>query len=94
MNATRSLLTSVDLFAGIGGIRLGFEYAFNHSEESRVEMRTAFVCEKDGHARNTYSQNFRTEPSDWGFDICSKEVKKKRPSVRHLSCRFSVSGLF
>lgn len=79
MNATRSLLTSVDLFAGIGGIRLGFEYAFNHSEESRVEMRTAFVCEKDGHARNTYSQNFRTEPSDWGFDICSKEVKKSVP---------------
>jgi DNA (cytosine-5)-methyltransferase 1 len=79
MNATRSLLTSVDLFAGVGGIRLGFEYAFNRCQDSRIEMRTSFVCEKDGYARATYSQNFKTEPGDWGFDICSEQVKKSIP---------------
>ncbi len=44
--------TSIDLFAGIGGIRLGFEQAFNG------KLETVFVSEWDEHARRTYHANF------------------------------------
>ncbi len=67
---------SVDLFAGIGGIRLGFEQAFGE------EIETVFVSEFDKHAVKTYKANFET-PSEIhgditeidaaeipGFDIC------------------------
>lgn len=43
---------SVDLFAGIGGIRLGFQHAFK--EKVTVEM----VSETDKNAQTTYKQNF------------------------------------
>ena len=44
---------SIDLFAGIGGIRLGFEKAF------RGALHTVFVSEWDVHAQKTYSLNFK-----------------------------------
>ena len=37
--------TSIDLFAGVGGIRLGFEFAFNSNPESRSRISTSYVCE-------------------------------------------------
>ena len=43
---------AIDLFAGIGGIRLGFEYAFGKSFE------TIFSSEIDNFAKITYEQNF------------------------------------
>ena len=43
---------SIDLFAGIGGIRLGFDRAF----EDNIE--TVFVSEWDEHAQKTYAENF------------------------------------
>lgn len=43
-------LKSIDLFAGIGGIRLGFEQA--------IGCETVFVSEWDEHARKTYRANF------------------------------------
>lgn len=79
MNATHTTLKAVDLFAGIGGIRLGFEYAFNGNPQSCIELQTAYVCENDAYARTTYTRNFKTDPGDWGHDICSKEVKKAIP---------------
>jgi len=45
-------LTSIDLFAGIGGIRLGFEQAFDS------KLKTVFVSEWDAHAQRTYGANF------------------------------------
>ena len=65
----------IDLFAGIGGIRLGFERAFDDAE-------TVFVSEIDKHARATYEANFPDSPPIEGditqidadavpaFDIC------------------------
>ncbi|MBR0437544.1 MAG: DNA (cytosine-5-)-methyltransferase [Clostridia bacterium] len=44
---------SIDLFAGIGGIRLGFDNAFS----SNIE--TVFVSEWDEHAKKTYKDNFQ-----------------------------------
>ena len=43
---------SIDLFAGIGGIRLGFENAFKDN------ITTVFVSEWDKYAQETYSDNF------------------------------------
>lgn len=43
---------SVDLFAGIGGIRLGFEQAFGD------DIRTVLTCEWDEAAQKTYKTNF------------------------------------
>ncbi|MCL1967329.1 MAG: DNA (cytosine-5-)-methyltransferase [Fibromonadales bacterium] len=43
----------IDLFAGIGGIRLGFEQALSN----RID--TVFISELDEHAQKTYSANFK-----------------------------------
>lgn len=43
---------SIDLFAGIGGIRMGFDNAFGKSIE------TVFVSEWDEYAQKTYRANF------------------------------------
>ena len=67
---------SIDLFAGIGGIRLGFDMAFER------EIETVFVSEWDDYAQKTYRANFKddfaiagdiTEISEANipdFDIC------------------------
>lgn len=46
-------LRSIDLFAGIGGIRLGFEKAFGS------DIETVFASEWDEYAQKTYSLNFK-----------------------------------
>lgn len=43
---------SIDLFAGIGGIRMGFERAFGD------DMETVYVSEWDENAQKTYKENF------------------------------------
>lgn len=66
---------TIDLFAGIGGIRLGFDRAFNDTE-------TVFVSEWDAYAAQTYRANYGDTPPIAGditkipeeeipaFDIC------------------------
>ena len=49
---------SIDLFAGIGGIRLGFDQAFKQG------IKTVFVSEFDEFAVKTYKANFKDK-----FDI-------------------------
>ena len=46
---------SIDLFAGIGGIRLGFDQAFGE------EIETVFVSEWDEFAQKTYKANFHDD---------------------------------
>ncbi len=43
---------AIDLFAGIGGIRLGFKQAFGD------QINFVFSCEIDEYARKTYNANF------------------------------------
>ena len=43
---------SIDLFAGIGGIRLGFDQAFGD------DIKTVFIGELDEKAVETYKANF------------------------------------
>lgn len=66
----------IDLFAGIGGIRLGFENAF------KDDIDTVFVSEWDKYAQQTYRANFKDDFEIQGditlidendipeFDIC------------------------
>ena len=51
---------SIDLFAGIGGIRMGFDKAFGDSIE------TVFVSEWDEFAQKTYKANFDTPQGEDG----------------------------
>lgn len=69
-------MKTIDLFAGIGGIRLGFEEAFGK------KISTVFVSEWDEYAQKTYKSNFNDkfdiagditqidENKIPGFDIC------------------------
>ena len=61
---------SIDLFAGIGGIRMGFDRAFGNSIE------TVFVSEWDKFAQTTYKANF-----DDDFDIAGDITKIKEADI-------------
>lgn len=61
-------LKSIDLFAGIGGIRLGFENAFGN------KIKTVFVSEWDKYAQKTYSDNF-LKPKNIAGDITKIDEK-------------------
>lgn len=58
-----STLKSIDLFAGIGGIRLGFDNAFGS------DIETVFVSEWDENAQKTYNSNFN-------FGMISGDITK------------------
>ena len=60
----KSKYRSIDLFAGIGGIRLGFDRAF------KDEIETVFVSEWDEKAQETYRANF-----DDDFEIAGDITK-------------------
>ena len=51
---------AIDLFAGIGGIRLGFEQAFDG------DIETVFTSDIDRYAKKTYAANFNTPVDDDG----------------------------
>lgn len=81
--------SSIDLFAGIGGIRLGFDNAFKDAIE------TVFVSEWDEFAQKTYKTNF-----DDPFDIAGDITKIDEKDIPHFDiclagfpCQaFSIAG--
>lgn len=52
MKEEEKMYKSIDLFAGIGGIRLGFDQAFGNN------IKTVFISEWDEKAVETYKANF------------------------------------
>ena len=82
-------LKTIDLFAGIGGIRLGFEQTFGQNIE------TVFASEWDRHARQTYEANFIT-PQEIAGDITKiseKDIPKFDVCLAGFPCQaFSTSG--
>ena len=81
---------SIDLFAGIGGIRLGFDKVF------RDNIETVFVSELDEKAKETYRANFKDK-----FDINGDITKIKEIEIPEhdillagFPCQaFSLAGL-
>lgn len=82
-------LKSIDLFAGIGGIRLGFDKAFGNNIE------TVFVSEWDKYAQKTYRANFRDEFEIAGdiTKIDEKEIPTFDICLAGFPCQaFSLAG--
>ena len=61
---------SIDLFAGIGGVRLGFENAFGN------QIKTVYACEWNEPAQKTYRANFNDD-----FEIAGDITKVDETSV-------------
>lgn len=82
-------LKCIDLFAGIGGIRLGFENAFNNQTE------TVFVSEWDKFAQLTYKANFNS-PEEINGDITKideKQIPEFDICLAGFPCQaFSLAG--
>lgn len=72
-------LKSIDLFAGIGGIRLGFERAFG------TDIETVFVSEWDTDAQKTYRANF-----DDTFEIAGDITKIDEKDVPNFDICLAV----
>lgn len=83
------MLKSIDLFAGIGGIRLGFEQAFGE------ELKTVFVSEWDEYAQKTYKANFADEFEIAGdiTKICENDIPDFDICLAGFPCQaFSLAG--
>ena len=80
---------SIDLFAGIGGIRLGFDQAFEDS------IKTVFVSEWDKKAVETYRANFNDDCDIFG-DITAvdeNDIPKHDILLAGFPCQaFSLAG--
>ncbi len=70
VEVSKAAYKSIDLFAGIGGIRLGFDQAFGK------QVETVFVSEFDEPARKTYRANF-----DDSFEIAGDITAIEAASV-------------
>lgn len=82
-------IKSIDLFAGIGGIRLGFDRAFNN------DIETVFVCEWDENAQKTYRANFEDDFAIAGdiTKIDEKDIPSFDICLAGFPCQaFSMAG--
>lgn len=80
---------SIDLFAGIGGIRLGFDQAFGS------DIETVFVSEFDKWAAGTYEENFGQNPSVSGdiTQIAAEDIAPFDICLAGFPCQaFSIAG--
>jgi DNA (cytosine-5)-methyltransferase 1 len=80
---------SIDLFAGIGGIRIGFERAFGD------RIKTNFVSEWDKYAQKTYVANFHDDFEIAGdiTEIDAKNIPAFNICLAGFPCQaFSIAG--
>ena len=79
----------IDLFAGIGGIRLGFEKSFGG------DSKTVFASDIDPYARMTYSANFENDFEIAGdiTEIAEKDIPPFDICLAGFPCQaFSIAG--
>ncbi len=80
-------LKAIDLFAGIGGIRLGFSQAFGENIEF------VFSSEIDKYACQTYATNFGDIPHGDITQIDEKDIPKHDIVLAGFPCQaFSIAG--
>lgn len=80
---------SIDLFAGIGGIRMGFDLAF------KDKIKTVFISEWDEKAQETYRANFNDEIEIHGdiTKINEKDIPEHDILLAGFPCQaFSLAG--
>lgn len=80
---------SIDLFAGIGGIRIGFDRAFG------ADIETNFVSEWDKFAQETYKANFKDKFEIAGdiTEIKENEIPEFDICLAGFPCQaFSIAG--
>lgn len=82
---TQRVYTAIDLFAGIGGIRMGFE--------SKGRVRTIFSSEIDKQAAFTYETNFGHKPHGDITKIDEKDIPSFDILYGGFPCQaFSIAG--
>jgi len=85
---TKTSYRFIDLFAGIGGIRLGFEQVF------KEKSSFVFASEIDKYAQTTYSSNYGHLPSGDITRIEPKEIPNFDILLAGFPCQpFSNAGL-
>lgn len=78
-------LTFIDLFAGIGGTRLGFE---------RTDCQCVFSSEWDSYSKKTYEANFGDTPKGDITKISTDEIPDHDILVAGFPCQpFSIAGV-
>lgn len=78
-------LTFIDLFAGIGGIRLGFEQA---------GCQCVYSSEWDTYAQKTYQANFGDLPDGDITKVCSADIPDHEILTGGFPCQpFSIAGV-
>jgi len=86
--ASKKQYKAIDLFAGIGGIRLGFQKAF----ENQIEF--VFSSEIDKYARMTYENNFHDIPHGDITKIDPQDIPAFDILLAGFPCQpFSHAGL-
>lgn len=81
-------LKAIDLFAGVGGIRLGFEQVF----KDKIEF--VFASELDKFAGQTYHANHGEQPHGDITQIDAKDIPPHDIILAGFPCQaFSVAGL-
>lgn len=88
MQSRTSTLKAIDLFAGVGGIRLGFEQVFSKNIEF------VFSSELDKFACQTYRANFNEIPHGDITQINEKDIPPHDIILAGFPCQaFSIAGL-
>ena len=80
-------LKAIDLFAGVGGVRIGFKKAF----KDNIEF--VFSSEIDKNAQKTYALNFNETPHGDITQIDAKDIPSHDIILAGFPCQaFSIAG--
>ena len=86
-----TILKTIDLFAGVGGIRLGFELADN----TKIKVKSVYANDFDKYCKYTYDLNFKDTPLTIGDikKINARELPEFNFLLAGFPCQaFSIAG--